>query len=110
MLEELTFLQEYIDVGQARVPLAATLSLEFGTTSVNIYAGMDDDFKRYNAPILTWYETARYAFERGMVWQNLGGVENSLNGGLYHFKENLIQRLKNTWVNLQCPLILSILC
>ena len=87
LLEELTFLQEYIDAGQARVPLAATLSLEFGTTSVNLYAGMDDVFKRYNAPILTWYETARYAFERGMVWQNLGGVENSLNGGLYHFKE-----------------------
>ena len=40
-------------------------------------------------PILTWYETARYAFERGMVWQNLGGVENSLNGGLYHFKEKI---------------------
>lgn len=87
LLEELTFLQEYMDAGQARVPLAATLSLEFGTTSVNLYAGMDDDFKRYNAPILTWYETARYAFERGMVWQNLGGVENSLNGGLYQFKE-----------------------
>ena len=87
LLEELTFLQEYIDAGQARVPLAATLTLEFGQTSVNLYAGMDDDFKRYNAPILTWYETARYAFERGMLWQNLGGVENSLNGGLYHFKE-----------------------
>ncbi|HEU9358133.1 TPA: aminoacyltransferase [Streptococcus pneumoniae] len=87
LLEELTFLQEYMDAGQARVPLAATLTLEFGQTSVNLYAGMDDDFKRYNAPILTWYETARYAFERGMLWQNLGGVENSLNGGLYHFKE-----------------------
>ena len=87
LLEELTFLQEYMDAGQARVPLAATLTLEFGQTSVNLYAGMDDAFKRYNAPILTWYETARYAFERGMVWQNLGGVENSLNGGLYHFKE-----------------------
>lgn len=87
LLEELTFLQEYMDAGQARVPLAATLTLEFGQTSVNLYAGMDDDFKRYNAPILTWYETARYAFERDMLWQNLGGVENSLNGGLYHFKE-----------------------
>ena len=85
--EEMTFLQGYIDADQGRVPLAATLSLEFGQTSVNLYAGMDDAFKRYNAPILTWYETARYAFERGMVWQNLGGVENSLNGGLYHFKE-----------------------
>jgi len=87
LLEELTFLQEYIDAGQARVPLAATLTLEFGQTSVNLYAGMDEDFKRYKAPILTWYETARYSFERGILWQNLGGVENSLNGGLYHFKE-----------------------
>ena len=88
LLEELTFLQEYIDAGQARVPLAATLTLEFGQTSVNLYAGMDEDFKRYKAPILTWYETARYSFERGILWQNLGGVENALDGGLYRFKTN----------------------
>ena len=88
LLEELTFLQEYIDAGQARVPLAATLTLEFGQTSVNLYAGMDEDFRRYKAPILTWYETARYSFERGILWQNLGGVENALDGGLYRFKTN----------------------
>ena len=87
LVEERDFLQRYLNEEKANIPLAATLSLEFGNTSVNLYAGMDDAFKRYNAPILTWYETARYAFERGMVWQNLGGVENSLNGGLYHFKE-----------------------
>ena len=85
--EELLFLQDYINRGEFKVPLSATLVVEFGRVSVNLYAGMDDMFRRYNAPILTWYETARYAFERGMVWQNLGGVENSLNGGLYHFKE-----------------------
>ena len=87
LVEERAFLQRYLNEEKANIPLAATLSLEFGNTSVNLYAGMDEAFKRYNAPILTWYETARYAFERGMVWQNLGGVENSLNGGLYHFKE-----------------------
>lgn len=87
LVEERDFLQRYLNEEKSNIPLAATLSLEFGNTSVNLYAGMDDAFKRYNAPILAWYETARYAFERGMVWQNLGGVENSLNGGLYHFKE-----------------------
>ena len=87
LVEERDFLQRYLNEEKSNIPLAATLSLEFGNTSVNLYAGMDYAFKRYNAPILTWYETARYAFERGMVWQNLGGVENSLNGGLYHFKE-----------------------
>ena len=86
--EERDFLQGYMNEGKSNIPLAATLSLEFGNTSVNLYAGMDDAFKRYNAPILTWYETARYAFERGMVWQNLGGVENHLDGGLYRFKAN----------------------
>ena len=110
LVEERAFLQRYLNEEKSNIPLAATLSLEFGNTSVNLYAGMDDAFKRYNAPILTWYETARYAFERGMVWQNLGGVENSLNGGLYHLRKNLIQRLKNTWVSLQCPPILFILC
>ena len=88
LLEELTFLQEYMDAGQARVPLAATLTLDFGQTSVNLYAGMNEDFRRYKAPILTWYETARYSFERGILWQNLGGVENALDGGLYRFKAN----------------------
>ena len=28
--------------GKSNIPLAATLSLEFGNTSVNLYAGMDD--------------------------------------------------------------------
>ena len=87
LVEERDFLQRYLNEEKSNIPLAATLSLEFGNISVILYAGMNEVFKRYNAPILTWYETARYAFERGMVWQNLGGVENSLNGGLYHFKE-----------------------
>ena len=86
--EELTFLQDYIDRGYRKVPLSATLVVEFGHSSVNLYAGMDDDFRRYHAPILTWYETARYAFERGILWQNLGGIENTLDGGLYRFKAN----------------------
>ena len=88
LVEERDFLQRYLNEEKSNIPLAATLSLEFGNTSVNLYAGMDDAFKRYNAPILAWYETARYAFERGMVWQNLGGVENALDGGLYRFKAN----------------------
>lgn len=84
--EELLFLQGYINRGEFKVPLSATLVVEFGQVSVNLYAGMDDAFRRYNAPILTWYETARYAFECGNLWQNLGGIENSLDGGLYRFK------------------------
>lgn len=84
--EEMDFLSEKITQGATIVPLSGTLVLEYGTTSENIYAGMDEEYRRYQPALLTWYETAKHAFERGADWQNMGGVENDLNGGLYHFK------------------------
>lgn len=84
--DELAFLKDYLDQGLRKVPLAATLSLNFGTSSENIYAGMDDDFKQYQPALATWYKTAQHAFELGVIQQNMGGIENQLDGGLYNFK------------------------
>lgn len=84
--EELAFLEEKLKDGPKKVALAGTLTLEFAQTSENVYAGMDDEFRRYQPAIITWYETAKHAFERGALWQNMGGVENSLDGGLYNYK------------------------
>ena len=84
--EEIHFLQSKINQGASIVPLSGTLTLEYGKTSENIYAGMDEEYRRYQPAIMTWYETAIHAFERGVDWQNMGGIENDLNGGLYHFK------------------------
>ncbi|VED67551.1 MULTISPECIES: aminoacyltransferase [Streptococcus] len=84
--EEIQFLNQELKAGQEIVSLSGTLTLEFGGTSENVYAGMDENFRRYQPAILTWYETAQHAFDRGATWQNMGGVENQLDGGLYHFK------------------------
>ena len=84
--EEIKFLHQELKAGQEIVSLSGTLTLEFGGTSENVYAGMDENFRRYQPAILTWYETAQHAFDRGATWQNMGGVENQLDGGLYHFK------------------------
>lgn len=84
--EEIQFLHQELKDGQEIVSLSGTLTLEFGGTSENVYAGMDENFRRYQPAILTWYETAQHAFDRGATWQNMGGVENKLDGGLYHFK------------------------
>lgn len=84
--EEMDFLAEKMTQGVTTVPLSGTLVLEYGATSENIYAGMDKEYRRYQPALLTWYETAKHAFERGADWQNMGGVENDLDGGLYHFK------------------------
>ena len=84
--EEIQFLLQELKAGQEIVSLSGTLTLEFGGTSENVYAGMDENFRRYQPAILTWYETAQHAFDRGATWQTMGGVENQLDGGLYHFK------------------------
>lgn len=84
--DEIHFLQEELTKGRHTVPLAATLTLEFGGTSENIYAGMDEHYRRYQAAIYNWFETAKHAFERGNQWQNMGGIENHLEGGLFSFK------------------------
>ena len=84
--EEIDFLQEKVDSGNKTVPLSGTLVLEFGKTSENIYAGMDEDYRRY--------QPANHAFERGAEWQNMGGIENSLDGGLYNFKSKFNPRIE----------------
>lgn len=86
LADEIAFLKEQLKAGKDRVPLSGTLSLEFGGTSENVYAGMDETFRRYQAAIYTWFSTAQHAFERGNDWQNMGGIENDLSGGLYSFK------------------------
>ncbi|WP_212752066.1 peptidoglycan bridge formation glycyltransferase FemA/FemB family protein [Streptococcus suis] len=75
--------------GREVIPLAGTLTVDFGGTSENLYAGMDDAYKHYQPALLVWFENAKYAFDRGATWQNLGGVEPTLDGGLYQFKSKL---------------------
>jgi len=66
--------------------LSGTLTIEFGKTSENLYAGMNEEFRHYQPAIPTWFETAQHSFERGAETHNMGGIENNLEGGLFNFK------------------------
>ena len=61
---------------------------------------MDEDYRRYQPAILTWFETANHA-ERGAEWQNMGGIENSLDGGLYNFKSKFNPNALNNSLGIQ---------
>ena len=81
-------LKEELDLHGKKVYICGTLSVMFGNTAEVLYAGMDDAFKRYMAPYLTWYHTIQACFDRGFEWCNMGGIEGSLDGGLTKFKSN----------------------
>ncbi len=86
LTREVKFLEEQRIKHGSKVCVCGTLTVIYGKTSEILYAGMDNDFKRYMGPYLTWYKTIEECFERGCVSSNMGGVEGTLKGGLVDFK------------------------
>lgn len=81
-------LQEHIRAFGDRVIGAGALCVKFGVTAELLYAGMDETYKRYMAPYLSFYSCMEWSFERGCTSCNMGGIEGDLKGGLTKFKAN----------------------
>lgn len=79
-----TFTREYPD----EVIIAGILSISFGNTMEMLYAGMNDDFKKFYPQYLLYPKVFEDAYKDGIIWANMGGVEGSLDDGLTKFKSN----------------------
>ncbi|SJZ50090.1 serine/alanine adding enzyme [Pilibacter termitis] len=88
LLRDVNELEEKVNTLGEVVNIAGTLSIRFGKTSEILYAGMDDNFKRYMPAYLTWFETIQECFRRGANASNMGGLDGSLNDGLLKFKKS----------------------
>lgn len=78
--------KEYLDVYGKEACVCGTLTIVYGETSEILYAGMDNNFKRYMGAYLSWYQTMEECFRRGCKISNMGGVEGNLKGGLTDYK------------------------
>lgn len=70
------------------IAIAGILSIQFGNTCEMLYAGMDERFKKFMPQYKEYVENFKWAFDRGCLWSNMGGVEGSLDDGLTKFKDN----------------------
>ena len=70
------------------IRIAGILSIQFGNTCEMLYAGMDERFKKFMPQYKEYVENFKWAFERGCLWSNMGGVEGTLDDGLTKFKDN----------------------
>ncbi len=70
------------------IAIAGILSIQYGNTCEMLYAGMDERFKKFMPQYKEYVENFKWAFERGCIWSNMGGVEGSLDDGLTKFKDN----------------------
>ncbi|GFH39735.1 UDP-N-acetylmuramoylpentapeptide-lysine N(6)-alanyltransferase MurM [Lactococcus insecticola] len=68
--------------------IAGILSIKFGDTMEMLYAGMNDDFKKFYPQYLLYPQVFAESFADGANWANMGGVEGDLEDGLSKFKSN----------------------
>ncbi len=70
------------------VAIAGIISISYGNVMEMLYAGMNDDFKKFYPQYLLYPKVFSDAYDNGIVWSNMGGVEGSLDDGLTQFKSN----------------------
>lgn len=85
------YIQEFSDfVGRypAEPVIAGILSIGFGHSMEMLYAGMNDDFKKFYPQYSLYPKVFEDAYQNGIHWANMGGVEGGLDDGLTKFKSN----------------------
>lgn len=80
--------EEFATVYPQEVVIAGILSIRFGNVMEMLYAGMNDDFRKFYPQYSLYPAVFHDAFKAGIVWANMGGVEGSLDDGLTKFKSN----------------------
>ncbi|MER0122335.1 aminoacyltransferase [Streptococcus sp. ZJ93] len=70
------------------VVIAGILSIRFGNVMEMLYAGMNDNFRKFYPQYSLYPTVFQDAFEDGIIWANMGGVEGTLDDGLTKFKSN----------------------
>ena len=70
------------------IPIAGCLIVRFGPVCEQLYAGMDEKFRKFMPQYKQYVENFRWAFENGCTIASMGGVEGTLDDGLTAFKDN----------------------
>ncbi|HFN2965596.1 TPA: peptidoglycan bridge formation glycyltransferase FemA/FemB family protein [Streptococcus pyogenes] len=84
----ITEFEGFTDQYPEEVVVAGILSISYGNVMEMLYAGMNDDFKKFYPQYLLYPKVFQDAYQDGIIWTNMGGVEGSLDDGLTKFKAN----------------------
>lgn len=80
--------EEYVDKYDDELIIAGILSVRFGNVMEMLYAGMNDEFKKFYPQYSLYPKVFDDAYADGIIWANMGGVEGALDDGLTKFKSN----------------------
>lgn len=80
--------EEFVEKYPDELIIAGILSVSFGNVMEMLYAGMNDEFKKFYPQYSLYPKVFEDAYADGIIWANMGGVEGTLDDGLTKFKSN----------------------
>ncbi|VTS18068.1 UDP-N-acetylmuramoylpentapeptide-lysine N(6)-alanyltransferase MurM [Streptococcus porcinus] len=88
LLKNISECERFSEKYPQEVVIAGILSIAYGQSMEMLYAGMNDDFKKYYPQYLLYPKVFEDAYHHGISWANMGGIEGDLSDGLTKFKAN----------------------
>ena len=70
------------------IDVSGLLLVNDGKTCELLYSGMNEDFRKYHPAYALRYHALQWAKSQGCQWFNFGGVEGTLDDGLFTFKSS----------------------
>lgn len=86
--EEIRKVKQQASIDGDVVLISALLLVHDGTTCDLLYSGLNEQYRRYLAAYGLRYKAMEWAFNQGCTRFNFGGVEGSLDDGLFTFKSS----------------------
>lgn len=86
--KEIPMLEGFLEKYPSVTTIAGVLSIKAGDTLEMLYAGMNEDFKKFMPQYYLYTTIMKYAQQHGCTFANMGGVEGDFKDGLTQFKSN----------------------
>lgn len=91
--EEKAKLRQQAEEDGSDILVSALLLVHDGTTCELLYSGLNEKYRRYLAAYALRFRGIQWAFEQGCTRFNFGGVEGTLDDGLFTFKSSFVPKI-----------------
>ncbi|MEA5026674.1 MAG: peptidoglycan bridge formation glycyltransferase FemA/FemB family protein [Erysipelotrichaceae bacterium] len=86
LTREIAFINERLVTDGEVVYVSCLLAVKVGKTTEMLYAGMNENYRKFYATYLSYLEGIKWGHEQGCTRCDFGGVQGTLDDGLTEFK------------------------
>ncbi|MBR3694052.1 MAG: peptidoglycan bridge formation glycyltransferase FemA/FemB family protein [Erysipelotrichales bacterium] len=80
--------EQIAEESESRIPVSALLLAADGKTTELLYSGLNEKYRRFLAPYALRNAGIEWSYRHGKEYFNFGGVQGSLEDGLFEFKSS----------------------